>query len=29
MDQKHCQQVPIVAGLTEDDLIAGHAVYEA
>ena len=29
MDQKRCQQVPVVAGLTEDDLIAGHAVYEA
>jgi hypothetical protein len=29
MDQKHHQQVPVVAGLTEDDLIAGHAAYEA
>jgi hypothetical protein len=29
MDQKRCQQVPVVAGFTEDDLIAGHAAYEA
>ncbi len=29
MDQKCCQQVPVVAGLTGDDLIAGHAAYEA
>jgi hypothetical protein len=28
MDQKRCQQVPIIADLTEDDLIAGHAAYE-
>jgi hypothetical protein len=28
MDQKCPQQVPVVSGLTEDDLISGHAAYD-